>query len=161
MRNIARYNLYIQKEFFMTKKSILFTLLVAVPLLFASCSKKTDESKTVTESHAENETKTVSKNSNFAGKVYVGTSDFSTDVFFIDSSYFVKGLGCGNYTFDKKTNQLTITAIGVGETLTFNYDKETDTLTDTDGIVYKYERNCSEFEIENAKELIELMKNSF
>ena len=133
----------------MTKKSILFTLLVAVPLLFVSCSKKTDESKTV------------SKNSSFAGKIYVGTSDFSTDVFFIDSSYFVKGLGCGNYTFDKKTNQLTITAIGVGETLTFNYDKETDTLTDTDGIVYKYERNCSEDEIEKAKELIELMKQSF
>lgn len=145
----------------MTKKSILFTLLVAVPLLFASCSKKADKSKTVTESHAENETKTVSKNITFAGKVYVGTTDFSTDVFFIDSTYFVKGLGCGNYTFDKKSNQVTITAIGVGETLTFNYDKETDTLTDTDGIVYKYERKCSEDEIEKAKELIELMKQSF
>lgn len=145
----------------MTKKSILFTLLVAVPLLFASCSKKADKSKTVTESHTENETKTVSKNISFAGKVYVGTSDFPTDVFFIDSTYFVKGLGCGNYTFDKKSNQVTITAIGVGETLTFNYDKETDTLTDTDGIVYKYERNCSEDEIEKAKELIELMKQSF
>ena len=91
----------------------------------------------------------------------MGTSDFSTDAFFIDSFYFVKGLGCGNYTFDKKTNQVTITAIGVGETLTFNYDKETDTLTDTDGIVYKYERNCTEDEIEKAKELIELMKQSF
>lgn len=145
----------------MTKKSILFTLVVAATLLFSACSKKADESKTVTESHAENENKTVSKNSSFAGKVYVGTSDFSTDVFFIDSSYFVKGLGCGNYTFDKKTNQLTITAIGVGETLTFRYDRETDSLTDTDGIVYKYERNCTEDEIEKAKELIELMKQSF
>lgn len=145
----------------MTKKSILFTLLVAVPILFASCSKKADKSKTITESHAENETKTVSKNITFAGKVYVGTTDFSTDVYFIDSTYFVKGLGCGNYTFDKKSNQVTITAIGIGETLTFNYDKETDTLTDTDGIVYKYERNCSEDEIEKAKELIELMKQSF
>lgn len=143
----------------MTKKSILFTLVVAATLLFSACSKKADESKTVT--NIQPETKTVSKNSSFAGKVYVGTSDFSTDVFFIDSFYFVKGLGCGNYTFDKKTNQVTITAIGVGETLTFNYDKETDTLTDTDGIVYKYERNCTEDEIEKAKELIELMKQSF
>lgn len=88
----------------------------------------------------------------FAAKVYKETGGWGYDLIFVDSEFCMANFGYGNYTFNKKTNQIDalFKSIFGSVEYKFSYNKETDELTLLkDGSVYKFSENLTEEDVEN------------
>lgn len=151
----------------MKKEIMKFTAIVFFAVLATSCIKKNEtktESQTKTDVIEKDENSAKSKKTkDFANRIYeILEGDYYNSITFVDSDFCAMGLGVVYYTYDKKNKTVTINFTFPNDKTTLQYDPENDSLTSEEGFVFKYTRECTADELENAKEwkeAIEQMNN--